>query len=364
MALSFIVLGVSEPLFENDHFRYFFEGKLFLQGLNIYKFPPQNFFLGADTIFRENVGFPNVPSIYGPLAHVFHGTIFNLVGFNGAVILIKFLYLSMFLFLWKKHSSELLLLCIPFLTKEFFNSIHLDFFAVLFILKGVTQFQKQKYNNGLFLTFLSLLIKPTGFIALPLIFSYLYKKIRFKRLSIWAFLFILYACFVFSWPSISIFARSWHWNSGITSIIDLISPDLASWSALLAPLILYGFILVVHLKKGRWPIRNIRIELGLIFLIQLLFSQTVNSWYLVWPLSFFLFAGEKAPVIWISLIWPLCYAPWLADDTVIYYTLVFHLSGLLIFVYVLFQHLFNINFFKTTFNLILPFGRKIFTSNQ
>jgi len=58
LLFSLIALGISLPLFENDHFRYFFEGKLFLEGINIYRLSPQEFLLGAETIFRDNLGFP------------------------------------------------------------------------------------------------------------------------------------------------------------------------------------------------------------------------------------------------------------------------------------------------------------------
>ena len=360
---SFVILWISNPLYENDHYRYFFEGKLFLEGINIYQLSPQNFFLGTDQVFPKNLGFPEVPSIYGPLAHLFHGMSFGLMGFSGAIVFIKSLYLSTFLFLWKKYPTKLILLCVPFLTKEFFNSIHLDFFAILLILIGVIQLQKENYNKGLLLTLLSLLIKPTGFIALPLIFSYLHKKMRFQRLFLWLLPFILYAFFVSSWPSILIFAKNWQWNSGIASMTDSFSPTLASWLSLIAPLLLSIFIIIIHIRKRCWAVETLPVELGLIFLVQLLFSQTINSWYLAWPLGFFLLAKCKVPIVWITLAWPLCYAPWLANNSVFYYTLVFHLSGLFVFIYSFHHYLLDVYFSKAFFNLLSPFKGKVFTSD-
>ena len=365
LLFSLIALGISLPLFENDHFRYFFEGKLFLEGVNIYRLSPQEFLLGAETIFRDNLGFPDVPSIYGPFAHIFHGLTFSLFGFSGGLFFIKLLYLLTFIFLWKKFSSKtLLLFCLPFLTKEFFNSIHLDFFAVLFFMVGINQFQKNKYYRGLVLIFLCLLIKPTGFIALPLVFLFLYKQMDFKKLSVCTLPFFLYAFFVSTWPSITIFAKYWEWNSGFAKLLEFISPYLASWSSLIIPLCFSAMIGTIHLKRSEWSINDLKIELGLLFLIQILFSQTVNSWYLAWPLGFFLLAEEKSPIVLIALIWPLCYAPWLGNDSVIFYTATFHISGLLVFIHVLIKYLFNINFFKTALNLFFPFGRKIFTGDQ
>ena len=362
--MSIVTLWISKPLYENDHFRYFFEGELFLQGINIYQSPPFNFFLGADQLFQKNLGFPDVPSIYGPLAHLFHGISFSLMGFSGAIIFIKAIYLCTFLFLWNKYHTKLLLLCIPFLTKEFFNSIHLDFFAVLLILTGVFQFQRDNYNKGLLLTLLSLLIKPTGFIALPLIFSYLYRKLALRKFILWLLSCTLYAFFVSSWPSISIFTKNWQWNSGIAHVLELFSPTMASWSSLIAPLLLSVFIVSIHIKKRHWSGETLSMELGLIFFTQLLFSQTVNSWYLAWPLGFFLLVNCKAPVIWLTLSWPLCYAPWLANDSVTYYTTLFHVSGLFVFIYTFHHYLLDVNFSQTFFNLFSPLKRKIFTSNQ
>ncbi len=327
--LILIVLYFSKPLYENDHFRYFFEGKMLLEGVNVYKLAPSQVKGILPSYFNE-IGFKEVPSIYGPISHLFHGLVIKIFNFDWALYIVQCIYLLIFLFLIQKlNFPRLLIIAIPFFSKEFINSIHLDFLAVLFFVYGIKQFDL-KIKHSQIALLISFLIKPTGIIAMPFI---IYKSFKNKSFISWLIFFTIslaYSYYFFNLPGFKIFFNEWYWNAGIFYLFEIIQFGNLRYLHLILPIVLQ----LIYLLKND---DNSYKLLAKVFLIQILFSSTVNSWYLVWPLMFCILANRIFSTYILLFIWPFCYYPWLENDSVFISQILFHVLAWISFVLLFFD---------------------------
>ena len=131
IGVTIILFG--EPLFENDHYMYLFEGKVFFKGLNPYKHPPVNDIYKSVAYFaKEKISFNYLTTVYPPLALLWFGFA-SLFGFKIGVGILMLLNGGLVYWLYKKLFLQVkpfyLYLLIPFFQKEFVQGIHIDLLA-------------------------------------------------------------------------------------------------------------------------------------------------------------------------------------------------------------------------------------------
>ena len=305
------------PLFENDHYRYIWEGKVILSGENPYIYSPNHPQLNkVDFSVKKNIGFPELTTVYPPLGLLFFtlGSFFKfelalriLILLNGLLVFYWFRLLSLY-----KIKTEYLLLCIPYMQKEFIGSIHIDLFASIFLLIPLTALYNKtsiSYKKSLIYSCLSYWSKILGIISLPFFYLFHNEKSFYRKNCFFSVLAILSLPLFFlftlrenySLIGVSSFSKNWIWNPGLYALLELIT-DMSQQTRrhiclLIYTLIyLFTFIRFYKYRKAR-PKYYLLIESFLLIYSALMFTTPVfNGWYAIWFLPFALILNNRTGV--------------------------------------------------------------------
>lgn len=305
LSMSAFIIGVvtiffGGPLFENDHFRYLWEGGVFLKGYNPYLFSPEsNELAHLPFSFKEQIGFPHLTTVYPPLGIVWFGIggIFeNLLGFKFSVIIL--MALNGFLVWWLLDKLKiltkpwLLVSIIPFLQKEFIQAIHIDLLAACFFFVYLIEIDSPKLKKHILFITLSVWTKLLGLAALPVLLW------QFRKNGKWVFvliipilLFFVLTLLTHNFESISgirAFSENWVWNPGFYSLLTKtfgLGEVIARRTSLICfglSLIGIGINMLTHFLKNSTTKRQIYIWFYLIFSCLMFFSPVFNGWYGIW----------------------------------------------------------------------------------
>ncbi len=277
MLISGILYIGSSPIFENDHYRYIWEGKVLASGENPYVLAPNSKQLDKIKYSqRDKVGYPSLSSIYPPLAQV----LFLLVSpfkHTYAMLILQILFLLILIWIipfWFKESSKYFLLILPFLLKEFVQSVHLDLVAVTLFTLGISANKFVKRHFFLILSFLS---KILSILVIPYLFL---KNKSLKRVPVFLIIPLLLVLFLYfnhsNSSGSSEFVKRWHWNSFLMDLFLYLKVSFkASRLALLGGfVIVYPYLLYRALKNEDLLIT--------IFAFFLLCSPVLHPWYFLW----------------------------------------------------------------------------------
>lgn len=325
--MSLIFIFMTDPILENDFNRYFIEAYYYLKGIDIYHIAPSAYFTKVEklNVYYEDFGFPDIPSIYGFVTHLFHGffvTLFSGKGILWGLQTFYFIGLSIFAFLNRSMS----LFLIFYLFREFVNSVHIDALSSFFLLVGIYFGFKDKLKSSLLLLALALATKISVIIYIPFIIVTFHS---FKKASVQGFIvfLLIYSYHFLQLPAIETFLNDWRWNSGIASLFSVGARSFSIVVVFIGFTLFCRFNLVLKRKL-------LFHFLGVLSLTHLLLSNTINGWYLVYPILFFCFSNRRIAYHWIILIWPLCYAPWGNNDQlVLISTFLFHVAGWCLVIY-------------------------------
>lgn len=311
-----LILFAGFPLFENDHYRYLWEGKVFFKGLNPYLNAPNSSKL-SQLVFagKDFIGFPSLTSIYPPLALAWMG-LGGLIGVKGGMLLLMGLnsllvyYLFKRLIQWSVAPFHLALV-FPYLQKEFIQGVHIDLLAFMFIFLLFTS----RYSpvKGLLFITMSYWVKILGILALPLIFFKVDKKgTLFWALAILVVLSLPLGLYFYignlkSMTGPLAFGANWVWMPGFYSIITRmlgVASSNARTLSLLAFMI-YFLLTIFHFFKNKNELKF----LYFIFLGVMFFSPVYNAWYAIWFLGPALLLKSNFGVLYgVFSCW--CYIAW------------------------------------------------------
>lgn len=298
--LGLIVLCFTEPLFENDHFRYIWEGRVLFNGYNPYTTPPNSDLLDH-IIFskRDFIGFPSLSSIYPPLGLLNYALI-GWMNYEWAMITLQIQNaLLILLFLKFINYHHYLLYFFPFLQKEFINAVHLDLLAVTPMLWFLV---KTNFKTKATAVVVSALIKLNSIF----IWSAYIKKNSWKKAitgGTISLLFVVpYLFFTSQGSGAAAFRRDWLWSPGF----------LTYWEAIFNSPLLNGryigfaIFLVVILARIIKSFNSINREdtldsIILTFSALFFFSPVFNPWYLIWLLPFAITRENIWALIYIFL---------------------------------------------------------------
>jgi hypothetical protein len=278
----------TEPLFENDHYRYLWEGKVIREGFNPYKMAPNSKSLDSiEFKKRGSIGFSQLTSIYPPLAQFFF-LIHSPFSYKIAFCIMQLLGLLMLIYIifniFEVRSKSLVML-LPFLFKEFVSSVHIDILAVfvlIFLLK----------NNSLFSAIVaSFAAKILSVVILPLLFvkglftdNVLLVKTVLTSLIIISLVYF-YPFKVGGQSGGEAYINYWSWNSLLGLILSKFNiADLNGRVILLALYSLSYAYIIYHFYKNKF--KNINRYFGLSYLFLFLFTPVLHPWYLIWGLVF------------------------------------------------------------------------------
>ena len=233
-ALVFWMCGLfGGPFFEDDFFRYLWDGYRFAQDGTPYGIAPEAFFgdPGVPVMFRgilDQINFPELPTIYGPVVPfvfllgyaVGPGSVAPL---QAIFVLADLLAIGLLLRLAPARSVLLYAWC-ALVVKEIAFTTHPDGFAVCRLFAAVARSRRERLFAAAGLLALSAGAKA---LALPLV-PFVLLRVRFAHwLTFFGVLALLYL--PFAWrggtdlSTLFVFAREWEFNASVFRLWDISS---------------------------------------------------------------------------------------------------------------------------------------------
>lgn len=291
-AVLFRIVGIiTVPQFEDDYFRYLWDGFALSEFGNPYQHPPSHYFTD-DHIpapyqrVLDGINYPDIPTIYAPtfqfsflLAHwIMPAQVMGLQLIYSAADVILILLLSkmtdrrnLMLYAWN-----------PLVIKEVAFTAHPDVLGAMLLIAAM-YFVKSRPLISIMSLALSVCAKPFGWVIAPFILM----QHRKKRLFLFAALvLVIYVPFLATGATdlttLGVFGKSWEYNAALYTIVSRFLP--ATDARLLCG-VLFAALYYVYARRyyasGRTEIRGDVLLGGLLIL-----SPVINPWYLVWILPF------------------------------------------------------------------------------
>ncbi len=277
------------PAFEDDYFRFIWDGWRTLETGTPYGIAPDQFFIddnvpSALKAILDGVNNPEYPTIYGPVLQIGFALIFALFGPNplGLQLLFAGINLLLIALLLRRHAPEQVVLYAwnPLVIAETSLHLHPDGLLAAALFVAITAGQRRPIIAGLFLG-LAAGVKLVALAAWPLLLRLRPQALLAALVSL-GFLYLLF--FVqglgAGFDSTATFATLWHFNPLLYEPLF----QLFGWQVGRIQAALIAGLLVLWFHARSRSIDDV--PLAAIFGIILLFAPAVNSWYLLWLLPF------------------------------------------------------------------------------
>jgi len=312
----------STPYFEDDYFRYLWDGYRTLTDGNPYTFAPSHFF-SADTATippkiaaaLSALNNPDIATIYGPALQWLFALTATIA--PGELWPIRVLWLTVDMALvcvLVQHvgtTRAMLYAMCPLVLHEIGVAMHPDGLIGALIFFAFVAIKKERAMMAAVFIGCAAAMKIHALLALPFLLIGLPKRsfITAARamtacavtyLFFWLPFLFADGAFTQSWHAFATFARDWQFNAiGFAFIQALAKPAMARIACALLLLMLWMLI-------ARWAWRHpqsIASALVTVLGVLLFFSPVINPWYLLWLLPLATVTSPRA--LWIS--------PWVAS---------------------------------------------------
>lgn len=294
-AVLFRMLGVAaEPIYENDYFRFLWDGRVFAVTGNPYQVPPVDFFddpevQGEFAGILTKVNYPEVPTIYGPVLEYIFLLSYRLG--PGSLTVLKLLFLSADLILLglmaglTSRRNFMFYAWCPLLVFETSFNAHPDIVGICLLVAAYTCFRKSRMNLTMVWCGAAAAAK---IIALPAVAFLILQKGWLRGACIFGLtVAALYAPFLLQgssadWEGLRAFGAYWEFNSALYALMSwMLYPSVARVVCLLIFAAAF-FWLWRRYWNGKYPEPPLDIVFGLFFLV----SPVINPWYLQWLIPF------------------------------------------------------------------------------
>ena len=275
--------------FEDDWFRFVWDGWQTLQTGTPYGKPPSDWF-GRDGLppslsgILDGVNNPDIPTIYGPVLQSLFGTIYAIAQTDpiGLRLAMAGANLAIVALIIKRGTPNQAALYgwSPFVVAETVIHIHPDGIMALALLAGIVGARKFPILAGL-LFGLAAGVKILALAAWPLLLRLGPRSVAAAIATLVAF----YGFYALQGPSLGFestttFASQWLFNPiGFALVSAILPQDFARWFVALVGICA---ILICHGRTRRIEDAPIAAIFGIILLL----SPAVNPWYLIWILPF------------------------------------------------------------------------------
>ena len=246
-----VLMLFTAPILEDDYFRYLWDGAVTANGINPYKYSPQEVLSGEDVplelmeLAKESgdiiygINHPSVRTIYPPVAQAFFAVSYwldswSLTTWKIILLVIDLATLSLIfnaLGMLKLPSSFLIIYWWnPLLIKEIFNSGHFDVLVFPFVLSSLILASQNKYLRSTFSLIIGLGIKLWPAFLLPIIIrpilskpKQLFSALVLAVVSIGILFLPIYLSGLDSSSGLIAYGQSWQNNDSIFRILIYIS---------------------------------------------------------------------------------------------------------------------------------------------
>lgn len=357
-ALGFRILFLfAIPNLSQDFYRFIWDGRILLEGLNPYLSLPETWIAGENTPIAQSLKlyegmgalngshYTNYPPI-SQFCYLIAG-VFASKSILGSVIVMRLLIILADIgvfFLGKKLLRALNLpenrifwyILNPFIIIELTGNLHFEGVMIFFIIWSLYLLHKGYWYWAAVVLALSVSVKLIPLLFLPLFFQQFISEFDPLRLKDWflklsgfysivmMITLLLFAPFL-SYEFISNFTKTiglwfqnFEFNASIYYIIRWIGYQTIGWNIIgtvgrILPLIVIGILLLLtFFRKNRNSTQLITVMVIAICSYYFL-STTVHPWYLAVPLALCIFTRYKFP-IWWSFVIILSYTAYIHPD--------------------------------------------------
>lgn len=354
--LARVILLPSDPILENDYWRYLWDGRVLAHGINPYSYKPLEHALDhLDVFYRQQIGWKQYGTIYPPVS-IMVFAISHLVAPDSLlglklVLIIFELATGAVVLLWLKRMNislkwSSIYFFSPLLLKEIANSAHLDSIAVFFATLSVYLIWSSNKNSHSWVSlagWVSLALAVASKLY-PICFVPLFLKVdrwRWRGLIIFlGCLILIYGPFVGTGYNLfngtEAFAKHWIFNASLYKVIqkgisitvlffessNLISTEIVRFllqNDRLAKICAGSlFAVFVYLRaKALKNIDDLPDEVVNVLGALLILSPVVNGWYLLWLFPFACVTRNK-PWLCFSFLIVAGYAWWYSRELALY----------------------------------------------
>lgn len=317
-AVVFRIIGLCfDPIFEDDFYRYLWDGFQFSEYKTPYGVAPSDFFsdgtipTSMQSILDE-INYPDVATIYGPIFQ--YSFLLSYKTLPANVFALQLLYslvdIALILVLSRLCKPQALVLyawC-PLVVKEIAFTAHPDGLAVFLLMVTFLALVRGKALYAVIFLALSFCAKIFAILFVPLVLIRVHPKYWLIFTGLVAG---IYAPFLLSSSAdiavLFTFASGWQFNGSVQAILQALLhttlPNYASQlTSLICALLFIGFYAVYSwsffkdksqlIPRGDWV-------LGVFFLL----APVLNAWYLIWLLPFAaIFPSRWAWVASVSIL--------------------------------------------------------------
>jgi hypothetical protein len=302
------------PVLSDDMYRYIWDGRVLLAGINPYRYPP----IAPELQFLRNALWPlinhsNLPTIYPPLCMLFFAAAawiaptvlsWKLVA-TSMDLLAGYMFMEALAARGKPRAWVAMYLCHPLVLFEFAGNGHVDAVGVLFLSLAFWAWAKgQPLKTGIALG-LGGMVKFLPWIALPS----LWPRLRARW---WLVPLLIAACYLGFWGrglsplgSLGVFVAKWRGNDFLFSLVvpaDATEAQLhAAKLVALASVVLVWLVTMV--RRRDW-ISTYAWTAGVLLLV----SPVLHPWYVIWLLPVLFVLPHPAWWVW-SLTVIMAYQP-------------------------------------------------------
>ena len=293
-AVVFRLCGlVGGPIYEDDFYRYLWDGYRFAQAGTPYGVAPEAFFTdptvpAAFQRILDQVNYPELPTIYGPVTELLFLAAYGLrpgsvAALQALLVVVDLLAIGLLLRLAPARAVLLYAWC-PLVVKEVAFTAHPDIAAVALLLAAVVLAQRQRLRAAAVCLALAVGAKVLALLLVPFVL------VR-ARLVDWgvfaAVLASLYLPFVWQGgtdlPTLLVFAREWEFNA---ALFGLLSPWMpVAYARAACGLALAGGLAWYYSRYRRSAPTTVP-RGDWVYGALLALWPVVNPWYLLWLLPF------------------------------------------------------------------------------
>jgi len=293
-AVVFRLVGlVGGPFYEDDFYRYLWDGFRFATAGTPYGAAPEEFFVdpAVPVLFQgvlDGVNYPELPTIYAPVTQVVFLASYwikpaSVAVLQGILIAVDLAVVVLLLRLAPARNVLLYAWC-PLVVKEIAFTAHPDGVGVCLLLAAIVLARDRRFWTAATLLGLAVATKSFALVLAPLVLV----RARPKHWALFgATLAAAYLPFVVAGGtdlvSLLTFARDWEFNSAIFGLLGTFMPPSGARPVVgLLFAAFWGWYCLHYVRGGERGIPRGDVLFGVLLLL----SPVINPWYLLWLLPF------------------------------------------------------------------------------
>ncbi|MEQ9487621.1 MAG: glycosyltransferase 87 family protein [Alphaproteobacteria bacterium] len=338
--LARLFLFASEPILENDYFRYLWDGAVLASGENPYRWSPADVLTGiAPAAFHNlsveagqvvaQIGYPDLRTIYPPLGVLIFGLAhladpWGLTGLRGLYLLADTVTLALLLALLRQFGRPpvwaLIYWLNPLSIQMTFNAMHMDALLLPFLLGAFLLAVRNRPGGATFLLVLAAGVKLWPVLLAPVLLRHAAPTLR--QTLVWMLLFaagfvVLLLPLYFSGPAetsgLFAYGSDWRKNEivfglvvslfdGLLAVFDAVRIDAERLARLAVAGALTLLALLLALLARPKDDRALAVSVLMLVACLFIFVPSPYPWYFIWLLPFLSLVPMTAILCWTATL--------------------------------------------------------------